>query len=390
MVELGERLRLMFFGNLRQGWSEFVLADLGIYRYEKVEFSAASRAFRSRADVDDYLRLQRCRERFEQGGSLAEVVASLPQRLDNPWIEARRGKLIFRIAQQHERLGELQQALQVYADCRHAGARARRIRVLERCERIDEALQLATQASEQPESEAERQQLLRVLPRLRRKAGLPASPRRQPLALQRLDLHLELPQVPSSVEFVVRDHLTQPDAPVHYVENTLIGSLFGLLCWPALFAALPGAFFHPFHAAPADLLDADFVRRRQALFDGCLGLLESDAYRQRIRETFVAKFGLQSPFVAWGLLDETLLDQALQCIPADHLKRCFERILLDIGTNRSGLPDLIQFWPNERRYRMIEVKGPGDRLQDNQIRWLDYCLAHGLPVAVCHVQWLED
>ncbi len=138
------------------------------------------------------------------------------------------------------------------------------------------------------------------------------------------------------------------------------------------------------------MLDADFVRRRQALFDGCLGLLESDAYRQRIRETFVAKFGLQSPFVAWGLLDETLLDQALQCIPADHLKRCFERILLDIGTNRSGLPDLIQFWPNERRYRMIEVKGPGDRLQDNQIRWLDYCLAHGLPVAVCHVQWLED
>ncbi|WP_313517621.1 VRR-NUC domain-containing protein, partial [Pseudomonas sp.] len=211
-----------------------------------------------------------------------------------------------------------------------------------------------------------------------------------PLALQRLDRHLALPQVPSSVEFVVRDHLTQPDAPVHYVENTLIGSLFGLLCWPALFAALPGAFFHPFHAAPADLLDADFVRRRQALFDGCLGLLESDAYRQRIRETFVAKFGLQSPFVAWGLLDETLLDQALQCIPADHLKRCFERILLDIGTNRSGLPDLIQFWPNERRYRMIEVKGPGDRLQDNQIRWLDYCLAHGLPVAVCHVQWLED
>lgn len=389
MVELGERLRLMFFGNLRQGWSEFVLADLGIHRYEQVEFSAASRAFRSREDIDDYLRLQRCRERFEQGEALAEVVTSLPQPLANPWIEARRGKLIFRIAQQHERLGELQQALRVYAGCCHAGARLRTIRVLERCERLDEALQLATHASEQPESEVERQHLSRVLPRLRRKAGLPASPRRPPLALQRLDLHLEPPAVPASVEFVVRDHLTQTDAPVHYVENTLIGSLFGLLCWPALFAALPGAFFHPFHAAPADLLDADFVRRRQALFDGCLALLETDAYGPRIRDTFAAKFGLQSPFVAWGLLDETLLEQALQCIPAQHLRRCFERILLDIGANRSGLPDLIQFWPAERRYRMIEVKGPGDRLQDNQIRWLDYCLTHGLPVAVCHVQWLE-
>jgi hypothetical protein len=53
------------------------------------------------------------------------------------------------------------------------------------------------------------------------------------------------------------------------------------------------------------------------------------------------------------------------------------------------LPDLIQFWPQEQRYRMIEVKGPGDRLQDNQIRWLEYCTAHDMPVSVCYVQWME-
>jgi len=31
-----------------------------------------------------------------------------------------------------------------------------------------------------------------------------------------------------------------------------------------------------------------------------------------------------------------------------HLRKCFERILQDIKTNRSGLPDLIQFWPAEK------------------------------------------
>ena len=31
--DLCERLRLMFFGNLRQDWSEFVLADLGVFKY---------------------------------------------------------------------------------------------------------------------------------------------------------------------------------------------------------------------------------------------------------------------------------------------------------------------------------------------------------------------
>jgi hypothetical protein len=61
-----------------------------------------------------------------------------------------------------------------------------------------------------------------------------------------------------------------------------------------------------------------------------------------------------------------------------------------VKTNRAGFPDLIQFWPRERRYRMIEVKGPGDRLQDNQIRWLHYCSSHGMPVSVCHVRWAED
>src|SRR3546814_13247420 len=67
----------------------------------------------------------------------------------------------------------------------------------------------------------------------------------------------------------------------------------------------------------------------------------------------------------------------------------FQRILADVSGNRTGLPDLIQLWPEERRYRMIEVKGPGDRLQDNQKRWIDYAHQHGLPIAVCHVQWAE-
>ncbi|WP_444679438.1 VRR-NUC domain-containing protein [Halomonas sp. E19] len=35
----------------------------------------------------------------------------------------------------------------------------------------------------------------------------------------------------------------------------------------------------------------------------------------------------------------------------------------------------------------MEVKGPGDRLQDNQRRWLAHFHAHGIPVAVCQVVW---
>ena len=89
----------------------------------------------------------------------------------------------------------------------------------------------------------------------------------------------------------------------------------------------------------------------------------------------------------WQVLDEGLLELALACIPAQHLARWFERILQDIAANRTGFPDLIQFWPEEKRYRMVEIKGPGDRLQDNQIRLIDFALSHGMPLAVCHVAW---
>ena len=65
----------------------------------------------------------------------------------------------------------------------------------------------------------------------------------------------------------------------------------------------------------------------------------------------------------------------------------FERLLADPRNHRTGLPDLIRFWPAEQRYAMVEVKAPGDKLQDNQIRWLQFFAQHGIPAQVCHVTW---
>jgi len=196
-----------------------------------------------------------------------------------------------------------------------------------------------------------------------------------------------LPSWGESVEQIAREHLAEPDAPVYYVENGLINSLFGLLCWPAVFAAIPGAFFHDFHAGPADLGSSHFYRRRQRQFDECFVQLDSERYRQSIWTTFNDKSGIQSPFVRWSGLDKTLLQWALDCFPAAHLRLWFEWIVRDVQENRAGFPDLIQFWPQDRQYRMIEVKGPGDRVQDNQRRFLEYCVSHQMPVAVCYARW---
>ena len=389
LMPLCDRLRLMFFGNLRQDWSTFVLADLGIHRYETIILDDAARGFRCRQDIDDYLNLFRCQEALTNDGDLPRALAGLPATaLDNPWIEARRARLLFQLGQHCERAGDFPQALVLYQASSDPQARVREIRVLERDGDPQQALQRLEALDPQALPAEQQQQLQRMLPRLQRQLGLPvlAAPR---IAQARIDLCLPRPAEPSSVEWVVLEHLSEAQAPVFYLENALLNSLFGLLCWEAIFAPLPGAFFHPFHAAPADLHASDFHVRRAALFQRCLARLDDGSHRQAILATFAAKFGTLSPFVHWQALDAELLELALDCLPPAHLRACFERLLQDIRGNRAGMPDLIQFWPAQRRYRMIEVKGPGDRLQDNQKRWLAFCATQGIPVEVCYLRWAD-
>jgi hypothetical protein len=357
-LEIGrlcDRLVLMFFGNFRQDLSEFVLADLGVFRYENTWSLAPSRPFASRRHVDDFHRLYECREMLHEGHDLAEIDAAVPPCITGcDWLEERRQKLRFQIAREFERAGNGVRALELYSTCTYREAHGR-------------------------------------LERLRRAASGAARVRVPRTAVPTFELIIEKSAEGTSVEYGVRDHLLTADGEetdVHYVENGLINSLFGLLCWPAVFAPIPGAFFHPFHSGPADLSTAGFFERRREEFAACFEELERGTYRETILRRFNDRYGIASPFVAWGLVDEAMLRMAFDCIPAQHLALWFKWMVKDIRANKAGFPDLVQFWPRERCYRLIEVKGPGDRLQDNQVACLGYMLEHDMPVSVCRVRWL--
>ncbi|NES11995.1 VRR-NUC domain-containing protein, partial [Pseudomonas laurentiana] len=169
---LCDRLRLLFFGNLHQDWSEFVLADLGVLRYEQVAFSIDSRAMRQREDVEVALALHECAEQLAAGAAVEQVLARAEHlRSANPWLERRRARLLFHLGQHCEREGNWALAQQVYPLSAHPQAPLRHIRVLERGEQWAAALHLAEAVSEQPLNALQAQALARVLPRLRRKLG---------------------------------------------------------------------------------------------------------------------------------------------------------------------------------------------------------------------------
>jgi VRR-NUC domain/Fanconi anemia-associated nuclease SAP domain len=391
---LCERFRLMFFGNSRQDWREFVLSDLGIFSYESIPTGLQSRPFSTRGHIDAFEKLHRCREWLEAGLDLDIIRNAIPPPItDSDWLEDRRQKLLFQIARAYERQGNGRLASELFSICTHRGARVRVIRLRERAQDWQEARRLCLSVQENPATETERRQAVRTLPRLNRKLGICGSPRPEMPRVPEFEMVLDSPHGDYSVEHCVRNHLArqiQENTSVHYVENGLVNSLFGLLCWNAIFAPIPGAFFHDFQYGPADLSSGNFFERRHREFAECLDKLKSDEYKAAIRHSFAAKMGVQSPFVAWGLLSRPLLELALRCFPAAHLRLWFEWIARDVQANRAGFPDLVQFWPTERRYRLIEVKGPGDRLQDNQRRLLEFCAAHQMPVAVCYVSWAHS
>ena len=388
-----ERFRLMFFGNDAQTWTEFVTADLGIFRYEKVGESSQSRPFQTREQIEVFQRIQECRELLKLGMPLDDLMSIVPQAVrDSEWLEERRQKLLFLVAREWERAHEGAKALVLYLQCSYRAARSRAIRLKLKAQDWEGARALCALAQENPESEAELQHVRRVLPRIYRKLKTECQAEKPSPDIPGFEIVFPGARGAGAVEYYVRDHLARDLADgstVRYVENGLITALFGLLCWPAIFLAVPGAFFHDFHHGPIDLESAHFHRRRKREFDECLSHLDSGRYKQVIRQVFKEKWGIQSPFVRWQQLDQALLCLALECFPAAHLRAWFEWILRDVKENRAGFPDLVQFYPEERTYRLIEVKGPGDRVQDNQRRLLEYCVSHGMPVEVYWVQWTQ-
>ncbi len=383
------RFRLLHFGNFYQDWHEYTLAHLQIFRYETVEFDRHSRPFASRGEIELFYALFRCYESLSDGATLDEVIAQLPAATAaEGWLRRQADCLRYQLGLAAERDDEFEMALQLYEHNADPEARVRRIRVWEHLGRVEEAAREATVLLASTPSERVVQQVSRIVARLeRRKGGASLARRRAP---PYACVQLSLSRAPDErVEARVRAHLSSTEAPVFYVENSLIGSLFGLLCWDAIFHPLPGSFFHRFHSAPADLHCPEFVLRRKLAFERCFAHLDAGTYVDRVMTTFRQKQGIVAPFVHWGVLDDDLLQLALACIGSSHLKLYFARFLEDLTENATGLPDLVQFFPAQRTYRLIEVKGPGDRLQDHQRRWFNFGARHDLPMEVCQVRWTE-
>jgi hypothetical protein len=177
---------------------------------------------------------------------------------------------------------------------------------------------------------------------------------------------------------------------VHYVENTLMNTLFGLAFWEQIFEPVPGVFHNPFQSAPADMYDSAFrLRRADSLATRMKQLREQDL-AALLPEAYLRYQHYECRWTHWRHISLDLVANCARLIPTGHLLAIWERMLFDPAQNRSGFPDLIALGTNKGEYSLIEVKGPGDALQDSQKRWLRYFKSHDIPSQVAWVEWRDD
>lgn len=393
-TDIVQRLQVLFFGNRHQSLTDFVLEDLGVTRYYPYRLDRGQRLFTCRAALDEYLALAALHDAYreladQQHHDLLPAFAQqlLQLQVQFPSSGQRWSRLCNALARDLERLEQDSPALELYAMSDAHPARERMARVMEKQQDWQAAKALCRDILDAPWCEAEAEAAQRILPRVSRKLGDKPAPRRRD-AFE--DVQLAVPATGQGVELATAAHLEKEWASVHYVENSLMNALFGLAFWEQIFAPVPGAFHHAYQGAPADMYDPRFRERREAALDARLRELAAADLAEELLTAYRRYHGYRCRWLDWRYLDEALLTAALEVVPREHVLAILQRILFDPRENRRGFPDLIALGQQRGEYCMIEVKGPGDALQDGQKRWLRFFQAQGIPARVAWVRWLDD
>ncbi|MDV5044917.1 VRR-NUC domain-containing protein [Vibrio diabolicus] len=377
-------LLTLFFANTHQDLSQFVLDDLGLHQFEQYQLSKVRRFFDSREQIDRLIELSQLANLYWQfdrkdKANLDLLIEAMPHPVSHHYVDRKREHMLNDIARDYERINELETALSLFSQTQLAPSRERRARIYDKLNQDDLFSDIVTEMLQSPIDVSELEVAQKLEQRLKRKQGAKVPRVAKPLCSE---YHIELDLSQQRVELASKAYFESLGWNVFYAENALLNSLLGLTFWDAIFAPIEGAFINAYQYRPLDLYHSDFVTKRQALIDTAFAELEAGS-TQTLLAKYDEKFGISNPFVHWNLISKELLETALNTIPTNMLMALFKIQLSDLKLYRNGMPDLIAFKENE--FEWIEVKGPGDKLQDNQWRWIKEFTRLNVPFAVCYV-----
>jgi hypothetical protein len=181
-------------------------------------------------------------------------------------------------------------------------------------------------------------------------------------------------------------------------EGAPWSTLVAVLCAELWFLPVDGALPVRFLAGPLDLGTPGFRRARSTAVDDLLAAIDRGEAPDRIRAADPVWRGVRLAGARWDLVDPEVLVALAEGIGPRGLRTVVEA-LLDHGPRAAaGLPDLVLLpgapvkiedaHPSRvpQHLVLIEVKGPGDTVRDEQSVWHDRLVRAGVPVELWEVE----
>ncbi|UPR54586.1 VRR-NUC domain-containing protein [Vibrio cyclitrophicus] len=377
-------LLLLFFANTYQDLSQFVLSDLGLNTFENYPLSKQRRFFTSRDQLNQLIQMRDIQRLYSEGdrkdGEFLELLLNvIPEESEHRSIARKRSRLINDIARDLERLNLNDQAIFWFRQSTLPPSRERLARIYDKQGELDLMCDIVTQMKTTPSDVSELEVAIKLEDRLLRKQGHKVLRTIKPSCKE---IKLELDLNKTRVELAVKQHFENQGWDVYFSENSFLCGLFGLAFWDVIFADVEGAFINRYQHRPLDLYHSDFVDKRTQQIEAAFQTISKHGLNHLL-DTYDEKQGIANPFVHWNHFPKALIGQSIKAIPNALVVDLFKVILSDLKLFRTGMPDLIAFKGGE--FHWIEVKGPGDKLQDNQWRWIKEFERLSVPFSVCYV-----
>ncbi|XP_020520348.1 fanconi-associated nuclease 1 homolog isoform X2 [Amborella trichopoda] len=173
-------------------------------------------------------------------------------------------------------------------------------------------------------------------------------------------------------------------------ESGVWMTIFGLLMWDVIFADIPDVFRTRFQTAPLDLCTDSFYPARMALIESHLRKVKHGMAKDILTTTWESNVGTSCQGVNWERHTVTDLQDIVTCVGGPCLASICRLLAQDYKSWSSGMPDLL-LWRlssdgKSDDAKLVEVKGPKDRLSEQQQAWLLMLMDCGFDSEVCKVR----
>ena len=374
--KIWKQIQLLYFGNEMQGWSEFVIRDLGLSKFESP--AGLSKQFENNDQLSRHFTLTDLVSysyRLDEFPNCVDMlIARLRASTDNLVSERKRIKALNRIGKWCEKNNAFTSGLQAYSLVRQHPARERMARICHKAGNIEQRDSLLRAIRHKPYCEEEQQFVQRFG---KRNAGY--APATSTITISKIE---------GSIEQTILDKLTEKRGWGLHCENSLLRSLTGLAYWKVIYAPVQGAFTNPFQVWPHDLNEPDFSAVRSKQIETLeQKIVDDEKLKHHLVSVCNDKKGTLTNMVSWGLFRDISVEDYVEAIGPKILRRLMAYLIRHLHSRRKGFPDLFVSY-GDGVSEFVEIKGPGDQLSLSQRVWLQQLESMDISARVIRVKVL--